>query len=69
MDDDLKKDLIDFFDWVCQWYYTPESLARIEAMKSRVAAQQSVNTDKPLVYRNSAGVVFCKVCGTGLDVA
>lgn len=40
-----------------------EYLAKLEN-----AAKQSVQADKPLVVRDSAGVVTCAVCGTGLDV-
>lgn len=32
------------------------------------ASPSGSQSDKPLVVRNSAGVVSCAVCGTGLDV-
>ncbi len=54
MESELQKELIEFFEWVEQWYYTPESLARIEAMKSRVVAQQGVEPT----------VIMCDECGT-----
>jgi hypothetical protein len=37
-------------------------------MQSIKSAQKNVQADKPLVYRNSHGVVFCVNCGTGLDI-
>ncbi len=43
--------------------------ASVSVVHCEYNTQQSVNTDKPLVVRNSAGVVFCATCGTGLDVA
>lgn len=46
-----------------------EGDALAERLANWYANQQSVNADKPLVVRNSAGVVFCATCGTGLDVA
>jgi len=38
MDKKLLEEMIEFLDWVEQWYYSPASLTRIREMRKKIIA-------------------------------